>query len=65
MMICLEVLNSIPSLVTESMNQHLIASITEIEVREAVFQLGKLKARGPDGFQGHFIKITGTLLRKI
>ena len=39
------VLEYIPSLVTENMNQSLVVDVKEIEIKEAVFQLGRLKGR--------------------
>ncbi|XP_050386353.1 uncharacterized protein LOC126802719 [Argentina anserina] len=40
--------------VTESLNAELIAPVTIEEVKEVTFQLGALKAPGPDGFPGLF-----------
>lgn len=36
------------------MNAALTSPILEVEVKEAVFQMGGMKAPGPDGFQGMF-----------
>jgi len=48
------ILNHCPKVVTEEINQILMDDITEEEVKEAVFQLGSLKAPGPDGLSGQF-----------
>ncbi|KAB2606206.1 hypothetical protein D8674_005923 [Pyrus ussuriensis x Pyrus communis] len=42
-----------PSVLTE-MNEALTAPVTEEEIKEAVGNMGGLKAPGPDGFQGIF-----------
>lgn len=49
-------LNNIPLLVTDSMNEKLMAPISESEIRQAVFSMGALKAPGPDGFNGLFFQ---------
>lgn len=38
----------------EEMNQKLTEAVTMKEVKEAVFQLGAMKAPGPDGMNGQF-----------
>ena len=40
--------------VTEIGNEILISAFTEIEVKEAVFQMEHNKAPGPDGFPAEF-----------
>lgn len=47
-------INLVPTLVTQDMNDHLLAVVTDSEVKEAVFNLGALKAPGPDGLNGMF-----------
>lgn len=44
----------IPNIVTNDMNEHLIAPVSMAEVEKTVFSLGALKAPGPDGFNGLF-----------
>lgn len=44
----------VPKLITEDMNSKLIAPISSMEVKNAVFDLGALKAPGPDGLNGDF-----------
>lgn len=46
----------IPKLVTSQMNDKLLAPITLAEVRFAVFNMGPLKAPGPDGLNGLFFQ---------
>lgn len=48
------VLDQCPSPVNEEMNKQMLENVTMEEVKEAVFQLGALKASGPDGLNGHF-----------
>lgn len=49
-------LTNIPNLVTSSMNEKLLAPVSEEEIRLAAFSLGALKAPGPDGFNGLFFQ---------
>lgn len=42
-----------PSVAT-SMNESLMSSISDVEIKEATLQMGSLKAPGPDGFHGVF-----------
>lgn len=46
----------IPSLITNDMNDALLAPVTEEEIKNAAFSLGSLKAPGPDGFNGLFFQ---------
>ena len=55
------VMECIPSIVTESMNQTLTAPISNEEVKEAVFEMGRLKALGPNGFPSVFFNLIGIL----
>lgn len=50
------VLNTVPRKVTETMNQLLLAPFSELEVKEALFQMFPTKAPGPDGFPAHFFQ---------
>ncbi|KAH7853442.1 hypothetical protein Vadar_002449 [Vaccinium darrowii] len=45
------VLQKVDCCITDEMNRGLTRMVTEEEVKEATFQLGSLKAPGPDGFQ--------------
>ena len=49
-------LNSVKPLLTNDMNNMLLAEYTREEVRKALFQIGDLKAPGPDGLQAIFFK---------
>ena len=40
--------------VTQDMNDRLCKDFTEEEIGDALFQIGPLKAPGPDGFPAHF-----------
>lgn len=46
------------------MNQSLVADVSEGEIKEAVFQLGRLKAPGPDGFSGVFYQDNWEVIKK-
>lgn len=48
------VLDHIMPRVTDVMNETLCAKFSEKEVSDALFQIGPLKAPGPDGFPGRF-----------
>lgn len=49
-------LDSIPKLVSPSMNACLNTPYSEEEIKQAAFSLGALKAPGPDGFNGLFFQ---------
>lgn len=49
-----DVLASIPQVITPSMNSSLTTTVSDAEIERAVFQLGALKAPGPDGYPGFF-----------
>ncbi|OMO50989.1 reverse transcriptase [Corchorus capsularis] len=49
-----EVLDCIPNLVSDEMNDKLTAAITEAEIETATFELGTFQAPGPDGYNGVF-----------
>ena len=49
-----EVLQFIPRMVSDSINEHLLSSVSNDEVKAAVFEMGPLKAPWPDGFSGIF-----------
>ncbi|CAN1227539.1 Putative ribonuclease H protein At1g65750 [Linum grandiflorum] len=48
--------DNLPSLVSEETNRALAATITNEEIRKAVFDLGASQSPGPDGFGGHFYR---------
>lgn len=48
------VLSHIDRVITDVNNEFLCSPITDIEIKNAVFQLGGSKAPGPDGFSGLF-----------
>ncbi|CAL1408646.1 unnamed protein product [Linum trigynum] len=63
-------LQGFPTMVTGEMNEDLTATISDEEIRKAVFSLGARKAPGPDGFSGKFYRkywdtVGETLCREI
>lgn len=60
------VLNCVNQRVSSEMNNDLLSPISVEEVKAAVFQLGGLKAPGPDGFSGTFYQsyweVVGSIL---
>jgi hypothetical protein len=50
------VLDSVPVRVTREMNEGLVSTITNQEVRDALFQMFPTKAPGPDGLPAHFFQ---------
>ena len=51
-----EVMSHIPRKVDDAMNNILTARYTNVEVKEALFQMFPTKAPGPDGFPAHFFQ---------
>lgn len=54
-----EALSAVNPVITPSMNSDLIRHVSNEEIELAVFQLGALKAPGPDGYPGLFYQNTG------
>lgn len=50
------VLDCIPKLVSEDMNNCLLALVMDTEIQSVVFSMGALRAPGPDGFNGLFYR---------
>lgn len=59
------VLDGLTPLVTDEMNQTLIAPPSALEIKEALFSINADKAPGPDGFSSAFTNHFGTSLEKI
>ena len=55
-MVAQKVLSVLINSVTEPMNRLLLEEVSEREVRDAVFNMGSLKALGPDGFPSLFFQ---------
>ncbi|KAB2628955.1 hypothetical protein D8674_033750 [Pyrus ussuriensis x Pyrus communis] len=51
---CGDILNCPDSMVIEAMNATLCSPISDLEIKEAIFNMSGFKAPGPDGFQGIF-----------
>jgi hypothetical protein len=49
-----ELLNLTETKVSYEMNEQLCKEFTEKEISDALFQMGPLKAPGPDGFPARF-----------
>ena len=52
-----ELIEMLPRRVTEEMNTSLTKEFTEKEISDALFQIGPLKAPGPDGFPVRFFQL--------
>jgi len=50
--------------VTDAENDTLISTFTEIEVKEAVFQMEHNKAPGPDGFPAEFFQVFWEIIKE-
>jgi hypothetical protein len=59
------VIDKVTRCVTEEMNNRLTEPYTREEVKKAMFNIGDLKAPGPDGLHAVFYKRFGTLFVKI
>lgn len=51
-----DILKCLDSVVTEAMNATLCSPISDLEIKEAVFNIGGSKAPGSNGFQGVFFQ---------
>ncbi len=49
--------------VTDAMNEELCKTFSEEEIANALFQIGPLKAPGPDGFPGRFYQRNWAILK--
>ncbi|EAZ07996.1 hypothetical protein OsI_30258 [Oryza sativa Indica Group] len=49
--------------VTDAMNEELCKTVSEEEIANALFQIGPLKAPGPDGFPGRFYQRNWAILK--
>lgn len=49
-------LKSVPRKITPKMNMYLLQEVTELEIKNAVENLGSLKAPGPDELNDLFFK---------
>jgi len=45
-------------------NAKLLQSVHDSKIKDAIFQMDKFKAPGPDGFGAAFLKIISTLLKR-
>jgi hypothetical protein len=50
--------------VTASMNEALTKEFSDAEIEKALFQIGPLKAPGPDGFHARFFQRNWKILKK-
>ncbi|XP_061993315.1 uncharacterized protein LOC133711169 [Rosa rugosa] len=51
--------------VTPAMNDNMLAPVTLDEVKQAIFELGALKAPGPDGFPGIFYQTYWSIVNSV
>ena len=58
-----EILNLVEQKVTEDMNTSLCMEFSEKEIADALFQIGPLKAPGPDGFLARFYQRNWAVLK--
>ncbi|CAN1347905.1 Putative ribonuclease H protein At1g65750 [Linum perenne] len=52
----LQNIQDIPRIMRDEMNATLIAEVSDVEIRKAVFSLGANQSPGPDGYPGHFFR---------
>jgi hypothetical protein len=58
------ILETMQPCVDEHMNEKLTAPFTEKEISDALFQIGPLKAPGPDGFPARFLQRNWGILKE-
>lgn len=58
-----EALQFVKPVITSEMNDALMGPVNMVEVKYAVFQLGKDKAPGPDGFSGVFFQSSWEMVK--
>ena len=59
-----EVVNLFQAKITDDMNTTLCAPFTDKEIGDALFQIGPLKAPGPDGFPARFFQRNWALMKE-
>jgi hypothetical protein len=59
-----DVLNLISPRVTSEVNESLTKEFTNLEIADALFQIGPLKAPGPDGFHARFFQRNWLVLKE-
>ena len=59
-----ELINMMQARVNEDMNNMLTKDFTENEISDALFQIGPLKAPGPDGFPARFYQRNWDILKE-
>jgi hypothetical protein len=57
-------LNLLDTVVTEEMNESLCRQFSAEEISDALFQIGPLKAPGPDGFPRRFFQHNWAVLKE-
>ncbi|XP_062014482.1 uncharacterized protein LOC133731021 [Rosa rugosa] len=60
-----DVLNLVDPIISPEMNASLLAPVSVQEIHDAVFQLGPLKAPGPNGFSGIFYQCYWNIVNKV
>jgi hypothetical protein len=58
-----EILDLLNSPISEEINNNLCKNFTDDEISDALFQIGPIKAPGPDGLPGHFFQRNWAVLR--
>ena len=58
------VIDAMNACVTADMNANLCSPFSEKEISDALFQIGPLKAPGPDGFPARFLQRNWDLLKE-
>jgi len=59
-----DLLDNIPSVITQRMNESLEAKVTKDEVKKALFDMDPDKAPGPDGFSARFLQACWPIVEK-